>query len=221
VTLASARTNLVLGLVVLLLVAAVAWLALLGPTLGAIGAAREDLTDRTDTNALLRVRLHALEKRAADLSEVHASARELTTVFPATADQPGFFALIDEAAADAGISPEQITTLSPAAPLPAGTDPAAAAEGAPVDGTVAPLAVQEVTVILTAGYDQARELLARLESMDRAFLVRSLAVVRDRSGGDDAAAGTTTVTITGRTYVAPPLARPDRPRRAARTAGEG
>lgn len=208
--LASARTNLVLGGLLLLAVAAAAWFALLGPTLGAISTAREDLTDRTDSNALLDVRLHALEKRASDLSDVTASARELAAVFPPTADQPGFFALMDEAAFGAGIGPEDITTLSPTAPLPAGTDPAAAAAApaAPTD-EAPPLAVQAVTVILTATYDQARELLVRLEHMDRAFLVQSVSVVDDQSGGEEAAPeGTTTVTITGSTFVAPPVAGP-------------
>jgi hypothetical protein len=206
--LASARTNLVLGALVLLLTAAAGWLVLLGPTQGDIGAARQQLTDRTDANALLAVRLKALEKQAADLSEVHSTARELAAVFPPTADQPGFFALMDAAAAEAGIAPEQITTLSPTAPLAVGADPAAA-PAPPTEPVDAPLAVQAVTVTLTTSYDRARRLLGRLEEMDRAFLVQSVTVATEGSGGGNAASGgTTTVTITGNTFVAPPVVRP-------------
>ncbi len=114
-------------------------------------------------------------------------------------------------AREAGYAPGDITTLSPsaptplappapAAPAPTGEEDGAAAEAAPA--VPADLAVQTVTMTLDGGYEQARRMLRGLERLDRAFLVRSVSV----SGGSDSSS--LTMSISGVTYVAPPVPAP-------------
>lgn len=210
------RATLVAGLLVLLVVAAASWFLLLRPSVTELDETRTELVDTTDANRLLTVRLHGLEQQRDELRTTEATAADLQVVFPPTADQPGFFRRVDRAAAAAGITPDQVTTLSPTAPVPLSALDAAAldaaAPGAPVAGEVsdgatgprADLAVQLVEISVEATPEQTQALLAGLERMDRALLVRSLTLTA--SSEEE---GTTTTQITGSTFVAPPLVAPD------------
>lgn len=215
----SPSATLVLGGLGLLLLAAAGWLLLLGPLTEDVGTARQAADDAVDRNQVLAAQLADLEERAQDLGSTREAAEELERLVPPTADQPGFFALVDEAAAAAGYAPRDITTLSPTAPVPvtAGADPAApaAAPAAPAeppaagDGAEAPAppvaeyAVQTVSMTLTGSYEQATRLLTRLGGLDRAVLVRSISL----SG--EAGSPTLTLTLSGTTFVAPPVPEPD------------
>lgn len=214
----SPSATLVLGGLGLLLLAAAGWLLLLGPLTEDVGTARQAADDAVDRNQVLAAQLADLEERAQDLRSTRQAAEELERLAPPTADQPGFFALVDEAAAAAGYAPRDITTLSPTAPVPvaagAGADPAAPAPAPaepPVagDGAEAPAApvaeyaVQTVSMTLTGSYEQATRLLTRLGGLDRAVLVRSISL----SG--EAGSPTLTLTLSGTTFVAPPVPEPD------------
>jgi hypothetical protein len=202
-----------LGVVVLLLVGLGGWMLLVGPAAGALGTAQAELSDARDSTDMLRVKLRRLQQQADELGPVTQQADELATLFPATADQPGFFALMADATRQAGISPRNVTTLSPTAPVPwtPGATPAASgatgASGAGGTtagsaGTVTDLAVQQVEVSVEADYDQARRLLEQLERMDRSFLLQSVTVTADEGGGSFL------VSATGSTFVAAPLVAP-------------
>ena len=211
----SPSATLVLGGLGLLLLAAAGWLLLLGPLTEDVGTARQAADDAVDRNQVLAAQLADLEERAQDLRSTRQAAEELERLVPPTADQPGFFALVDEAAAAAGYAPRDITTLSPTVPVPvaAGADPAAPAAPAepPVAGDgaeaaaapVAEYAVQTVSMTLTGSYEQATRLLTRLGGLDRAVLVRSISL----SG--EAGSPTLTLTLSGTTFVAPPVPEPD------------
>ena len=211
----SPSATLVLGGLGLLLLAAAGWLLLLGPLTEDVGTARQAADDAVDRNQVLAGQLADLEERAQDLRSTRQAAEELERLVPPTADQPGFFALVDEAAAAAGYAPRDITTLSPTVPVPvaAGADPAAPAAPAepPVAGDgaeaaaapVAEYAVQTVSMTLTGSYEQATRLLTRLAGLDRAVLVRSISL----SG--EAGSPTLTLTLSGTTFVAPPVPEPD------------
>lgn len=218
----SAQATLLLGTLTLLVVVAGGWLVLVGPATSALGSTRAELVDTTDANLLLRTRLTRLEGQRDDLASIASVAGDLSRVAPPTADQPGFFALIDGAARRAGVPPDRVTTLSPTVPValapatpatpatatpptaPATPTPAPAPTPTPVTPPVpAALAVQSVTVAVEATYEQARDLLGELESMERGFLVRSVTLGRSEGGR------TLTVTITGSTFVAPPVPLPD------------
>lgn len=205
----SASATALIGSLVLLLTAALGWMLLLGPTLARVGEQREAAEAAADRSALLALQLGRLQAKAEDLSDTERAERRLAELFPPTADQPGFFEQIGEIAREAGYAPGDITTLSPSAPAPLAapapppspTEDGSAAEAAPA-GVPSDLAVQTVAMTLEGGYDEARRMLRGLERLDRAFLVRSVAL---SASGDSSSL---TMSISGATYVAPPVPAP-------------
>jgi Tfp pilus assembly protein PilO len=209
VNLRSAGATALIGSLVLLLTAALGWVLLLGPTLARVGEQREAAEAAADRSALLALQLGRLQAKAEDLGDTERAERRLAELFPPTADQPGFFEQIGEIAREAGYAPGDITTLSPSAPAPLAapapppspTEDGSAAEAAPA-GVPSDLAVQTVAMTLEGGYDEARRMLRGLERLDRAFLVRSVAL---SASGDSSSL---TMSISGATYVAPPVPAP-------------
>ena len=206
----SASATALIGSLVLLLTAALGWVLLLGPTLARVGEQREAAEAAADRSALLALQLGRLQAKAEDLGDTERAERRLAELFPPTADQPGFFEQIGEIAREAGYAPGDITTLSPSAPAPLAapappppstTGDGSAAEAAPA-GVPSDLAVQTVAMTLEGGYDEARRMLRGLERLDRAFLVRSVAL---SASGDSSSL---TMSISGATYVAPPVPAP-------------
>lgn len=205
----SASATALIGSLVLLLTAALGWVLLLGPTLARVGEQREAAEAAADRSALLALQLGRLQAKAEDLGDTERAERRLAELFPPTADQPGFFEQIGEIAREAGYAPGDITTLSPSAPAPlaapapppAPTDDGAGTGAAPA-GVPSDLAVQTVAMTLEGGYDEARRMLRGLERLDRAFLVRSVAL---SASGDSSSL---TMSISGATYVAPPVPAP-------------
>ncbi|WP_370236517.1 hypothetical protein [Nocardioides sp.] len=205
----SASATALIGSLVLLLTAALGWVLLLGPTLARVGEQREAAETAADRSALLALQLGRLQAKAEDLGDTERAERRLAELFPPTADQPGFFEQIGEIAREAGYAPGDITTLSPSAPAPLAapapppspTEDGSAAEAAPA-GVPSDLAVQTVAMTLEGGYDEARRMLRGLERLDRAFLVRSVAL---SASGDSSSL---TMSISGATYVAPPVPAP-------------
>ncbi|WP_300401255.1 hypothetical protein [uncultured Nocardioides sp.] len=205
----SASATALIGSLVLLLTAALGWVLLLGPTLARVGEQREAAEAAADRSALLALQLGRLQAKAGDLGDTERAERRLAELFPPTADQPGFFEQIGEIAREAGYAPGDITTLSPSAPAPLAapapppspTEDGSAAEAAPA-GVPSDLAVQTVAMTLEGGYDEARRMLRGLERLDRAFLVRSVAL---SASGDSSSL---TMSISGATYVAPPVPAP-------------
>ena len=184
-----------LGALALLVVAAASWLLLVGPARGDLADVRQEVVDTADANALRTVQLRGLEQQADDLGAVDDAADDLATLFPPTADQPGFFTMVDAAAAAAGIAPGKVTALSPGLPTaPAEQDPA----------TVR-LTEQAVTIDVEADEVRLRALLRELESMERSFLVRSVTLTRSGEAGT----ATTRASIQGSAFVAAPLERPE------------
>ena len=205
----SASATALIGSLVLLLTAALGWVLLLGPTLARVGEQREAAEAAAERPALLALQLGRLQAKAGDLGDTERAERRLAELFPPTADQPGFFEQIGEIAREAGYAPGDITTLSPSAPAPLAapapppspTEDGSAAEAAPA-GVPSDLAVQTVAMTLEGGYDEARRMLRGLERLDRAFLVRSVAL---SASGDSSSL---TMSISGATYVAPPVPAP-------------
>lgn len=209
----SASATGLIGGLVLLVVTALSWTLLLGPATARVSEQREAAEAAADRSALLSLQLTKLQAEAEDLGDTEEAEERLAALFPPTADQPGFFEQVGEAALEAGYSPAEITSLSPSAPTPlappvpeAAPVPAdATAEEAAPEAPPAPtsdLATQTVTMTLTGSYDEARRLLAGLEQLDRAYLLRSVSL----SG--EAGSSSLTLSISGVTYVAPPVPAP-------------
>ena len=205
----STSATALIGSLVLLLTAALGWVLLLGPTLAHVGEQREAAEAAADRSALLALQLTRLQARAEDLGDTERAEERLAELFPPTADQPGFFEQIGEIAREAGYAPGDITTLSPSAPAPlaAPAPPPSPTEDGPAAGAApaavpSDLAVQTVAMTLEGGYDEARRMLRGLERLDRAFLVRSVSLSAE---GDSS---NLTMSISGATYVAPPVPSP-------------
>lgn len=191
-----------LGVTTLLLTAALGWLLLVGPATSTLGEVRAKGAAAAAQSSGLARQLRTLEDQRDGLDEVRREADRLAVMFPPTADQPGFFAMVTEAAALAGIGPQQLTTLSPTAPVAQTSGTPATPEEQAAAAAEAELAVQTVTITVEASYDAVRDLLLNLERMDRSLLISSVNVNGDAGGGS------LTVAIEGRTFVAPPLVVP-------------
>lgn len=208
----SASATALLGSLLLLVVAALSWVLLLGPATARVGEQREAAEAAADRSALLATQLARLQAKAEDLGDTEKAEKRLAALFPPTADQPGFFEQVGRIARDAGYAPGDITSLSPTAPAPLAPPAPAPAEAADpgADGSTeappppapADLAVQTVTMTLTGDYDEARRLLRGLERLDRAFLVRSVSLA------GEAGSSSLTLSISGATFVAPPVPAP-------------
>lgn len=202
----SAPATILLGVLGLLVLAGLGWVGLIGPALSDRSATDDARAQAQDANQAMRLELARLRQQADDLPTTDALAADLDTMFPATADQPGFFEQVSDIATQAGVGPRDVTVLSPGVPVILESDPAAAA----ATGTTAPeagtapsvsasdLAIQEVTIGVNGSYDQLVEVLDGIEKMPRAFLVGSIDLAADDTRG-------MTLTVVGSTFVAPPL----------------
>jgi Tfp pilus assembly protein PilO len=199
-----AATRLV-GTLALLVVAGLGWTVVVGPETSTLADTRAEIESTRDQNSLLTVQLASLEKQVAQLGDTRRTARDLSALFPPTADQPGLFEEVTAAAVDAGIGPQGVTSLAPSPPVIGGAAPGApeadpATPAAPTGGVQ--LARQTVSVSVSGTYDQTQRLLANLEQMSRAYLVRSVTLA------GDASTGAYTTTIDGDMFVMPPVTDP-------------
>jgi Tfp pilus assembly protein PilO len=197
------------GIATITLLLIASWMLLISPLLSETSDVKDSVSAAQDRNQVMATQVAAIKAQQRNLSSYQAVADQLETLFPPTADQPGFFAAVTQAAAGAGIPADKVTTLSPSAPQlldPTGQPiPADAAAGDDA-ATTADVAQQTVSVTAEGTYGQIQHLLANLEEMERAFEVTSLDVTGATSTeGSTAGPGTLTVSITGSTYVASPL----------------
>ena len=205
----SASGTMVLGIVGIVLVVLASWMLLISPVLGATSDAHDDIDAAQQRNQVMAAQVAVLQAQQQNLSRYESTAADLDELFPPTADQPGFFAEVIAAATASGIPADKVTALSPSAPQLLGPDgqplsaDALAAKGD--DAPHADVAAQTVSVSADATYGQIQQLLSHLEKMDRAFVVTALSV---EESNDDGGAATLTVSITGSTFVASPLADP-------------
>ena len=192
----------ILGALALVMVAALGWLLVLGPAIGELDEVRTQMSEARNQKDVLNHQLTLLREQQRTLPQTSATSAALTVKFPATADQPGLFESVSEAVADAGIPAESLTALTPTPPV-VGTGDEAAGVVLPVEEAPGNLATQTVTVSVESTYDEARRLLANLETMPRAYLVTSLTVTEGE------AAGQFSTTIIGDMFVMPMAAVDD------------
>lgn len=214
--LATPTATKLLGGLSLLVVAALGWTLVVGPETSTLAETRDQIASTRDQNSVLATQLAGLQKQRADLGATRHAARELAVKFPPTADQPGLFEQVTEAAVSAGIGPKGVTTLAPTPPQLGGSTTTPTAPTAPTaptgtttgtTGTAAPaapnlLARQTVTVSVSGTYDQTERLLQNLEHMPRAYLITAITLSGDADTGDY------TTTISGDMFVMPPVKDP-------------
>jgi len=190
----------VVGGLSLLAIAGLSWVLVLGPETSTLADTRLQVDSARQQNQVLTQQLSQLEAQRDKLGEMRQTARRLAEQFPPTADQPGLFREVTDAAVDAGIGPNGVTTLAPTAPVIGSADGAVTADP-PAAGS-GQLASQTVSVSITGTYEQTRQLLVNLEHMPRAYLITSVTL----GGGGDTDSYTTT--IAGEMFVMPPIEDP-------------
>lgn len=190
----------VVGSLVLLLLAAVGWLAVLGPETRALATLHEQTETAQAQNEVFTQQVLTLQEQAEHLGATRATARALSRKFPPTADQPGLFGQVTGAAIRAGLGPDDITALSPAPPTIGAVDPEAGVQPA-TDGTK-DLARQAVTVSVEGDFAATQRLLANLEGLPRAYLVSTVSLTAGSRRGSY------TTAITGDMFVMPPAKPP-------------
>ena len=198
----SPTANKIIGALALVAIAALGWTFVLGPETGSLSDTRAQVDAARQQNAVLLQQLSQLKGQEQELRKTRRQAKALQTKFPPTADQPGLFAQVTQAAVDAGIGPQGVTTLAPTPPVIGSATGGVSAE-APAAGS-GTLASQDVSVSVTGSYDETQQLLENLEDMPRAYLITSVAL----SGAGDGGGGAYTTTITGHMFLMPPVADP-------------
>jgi Tfp pilus assembly protein PilO len=192
----------VIGGLGLLAVAAAGWTLVLGPETSTLADTRAQVDAARQQNAVLLQQLSQLKAQEKELDKTRRVATALQAKFPPTADQPGLFQQVTDAAVDAGIGAQGVTTLAPTPPtIGSATGGVGATAPAAGSGT---LASQDVSVAVTGSYDQTQQLLENLEHMPRAFLITSVALAGAADDGTDSF----TTTIAGRMFVMPPIPDP-------------
>lgn len=192
----------VLGSLTLLGVVGAGWLLALGPTTDELAAVRLETTETRDRNLVLANELVTLQEQAENLDQTRAASAALGRIFPPTADQPGLFEQVTEAAAAAGIAPKDVTTLTPTPPSVDGADGSGAVALEPEAGSEI-LARQEVSLSINATYEQTRQLLQSLERMPRAYRISSVTLA---IAGEP---GAYTTTVIGDMFVMAPPVEPE------------
>jgi len=193
----------VVGGLSLLAIGGLSWVLVLGPETSSLADTRLQIESARQQNAVLTQQLSTLQEQQGQLRESRHQARRLAKRFPPTADQPGLFKEVTDAAVSAGIGPKGVTTLAPTPPV-IGSAAGGVTADPPAPGSGS-LASQTVSVSVTGTYDQTQQLLENLEHMPRAYLVTSVALA---GGGDGTTADTFTTTIAGEMFVMPPVADP-------------
>ena len=208
--------TLLVGIGAILVLLLTSWFLLISPVLGKTSETHDATEQASNRNLFMTSQVTSLKHQQQELPTYARTAKELAGLFPPTADQPGFFAAVTEAAQDAGIPADKVTALSPTAPqlldaagqpIPTDGSSATGDEADPDAPVVAEIGEQTVEVTAEGSYAQIQQLLSELEKMDRAFLVSALSIESGDAGSGETAspAGTLTIAITGSTYVASPL----------------
>lgn len=194
------RFTLVAGALLLTVLAIAGWFVAVGPKTAALAEVRTSIEETRAQNALLEQQLATLREQAASIGRTEDVADALARVFPGTADQPGLFEMVTDAAGAAGIGPRDVTALSPTPPVVGGLDAAAGATPEAPSGS--DLARQTVTLSVQGSYAQTTELLANLERMPRAYLVTSVSL------GAGTGPDSYLTAVTGDMFVVPTIAPP-------------
>ncbi len=169
------RAPLIVGGIVLVLALLMVFLLVL-PKMGQVSQAQEELDVAAAEQITLESNLTALEQAEEDAPEARATIEEVDSQLPPTADEPGLFLLLDNAAAEASVD---ILTLAPSQPV---FDPATG--------------LSSIAVAFTAegSYFAITEFLFNVETLPRAALVEGITLTTQTEGGSTAIV---TLTATG------------------------
>ncbi|MBA3742105.1 hypothetical protein [Sporichthya sp.] len=211
-SLTSARKTTLIGTAILLVALVAAWMLVLSPRSDAVAAVNAEVTAAEEANQALRVQIEALRARQAQLPELREVSKALDRRFPPTAEQAKLFKMITAAAAQAGIAPQHLASMTMDPPAAVG----AAGTSAQLPGVSAPIgqiAAQKLTINVSGTPSQIRAFVGNLEKLPRAFAVNTIGFVQQAAGTSptedvSTAPDAQTVTITGEMFVMPKVEDP-------------
>ena len=187
-----------IGTAVLLIFAIVGWLFVLSPRMSTAADIDEQTASVDVTNASRQHQLAELAKMKNEVPQAAERVQKLINRMPQEAELPKLFDDIVLAAKRAGISGNQISTITPSVPVPldaasstsTGTLSEAKSLAQQANFDVAKL---DVTMSVTGTVSQIRAFLSNLETLDRDLLVRETTITSAITGKSDRVA---TVTAT-------------------------
>lgn len=152
------------GVLVVALVAVIAWFAILSPRLSQADRLDQQAIDLETANLGLLNTYNRSIELAREAPAAAAEAQRLFAAMPQQADLPGVLEQITAAATDAGIDAEDVTTINTSVPAPV-------SESAETEDTGVALAQLQVSVTAVGTRDQALQFLENLQRLDRVLLV--------------------------------------------------
>jgi type IV pilus assembly protein PilO len=174
----NARRQVVIAAAAAIGVTALFFFILLKPKMDQISKTKDDVQAARGQVATLQTEIAHLQDVKRNAPQTMAKLAALSQYLPSTPDLPGFIRLVQDAATSSGLDLQSIAPSPPAA-LPGSTG------------------VQVISVTLTAqgGYFRIEDFLARLEQLERAVAVRSLALAPSQSAISSLVSLNTTITL--------------------------
>jgi Tfp pilus assembly protein PilO len=212
-----------LGVLVLAVVLAMAYFAVLRPRANSVDKTNAQAAAVTAANDALRTQIAQRHAQEEQLPELRALSSAIDSRFPPTAEQAKLFKMITAAAASAGIPPQYLTNLTVTPPSDASTSDSTTAHLPGVGTAIGQVASQQVTLNAKGTPAQVRAFVANLEKLPRAFEVtavnltlpqQSTATTTGSTGPTTAAAPDANLeqaTITGQMFLMPSIADPTKP----------
>lgn len=212
------------GLLAALAVLALGWSFVISPRMGAVAQTREETVELEDQAVLIQNQAVQLQKQAQDLPAQIRALRRIQTKIPSSVDVPALLRDIQAAGRanrvriDA-LTPGQITVFTvEVAQAPAPTDsaspeasadaPAPAPEPAPTDlgqGRLPQgvgLSYVPVSIAATGDFADLERFTARIEGLQRAYLITGVQLARGTAEADSPKANPLTLTMETRVFVA-------------------
>lgn len=208
-----ARKTTLIGSLILLVALVAAWMLVLSPRSDAVSKVNGEVTAAEGVNQSLRSQIQSLRAREEQLPELREVAKALDRRFPTTAEQAKLFRMITAAAAEAGIAPQHLASMTMEPPTSV-----AAASSAQLPGVAMPaveIAGQKLTINVSGAPAQIRSFVRNLEKLPRAFAVNLISVTQQPAAAAPTESASTapdaqTVTITGDMFVMPKVLDPTR-----------
>jgi Tfp pilus assembly protein PilO len=171
------RLWLVLTAVAVVAVLAGGWFLLVSPKRDEAGDLRAQTASTEQQIAVLRGRLDQLRAQQADLPAQQAVLEQISKQIPTDPALPALIRALTKAARSSGVDLASMQPSAPAPLAPVGTTTGTAAT---------PIQVIQLAVTAQGTYAQVQQFVSRLETLQRAFLVRGFQLAPKSDGGANA-----------------------------------
>lgn len=184
------RTVTILGVLGLLIVAAIGWFLVLSPRLSKADEVAAQVEQVQTSNLQLRNRVNQTRDLVAQAPAAAAEAQALFAKMPEAAELPTVLRQIGDAAERAGIGPNDVQLISTGVPTAIG--------GASASGAGVSLASMKIGITVAGARGKLLAFLDNLQALDRALLINGTQVA---AAPEDGAKARETLQVTGTMFV--------------------